>query len=108
MIFLAGYIAGAGRAAFADMIHQAGAFAPRNHARNILFALTNGVLFSHQRQTIPQEQAGEEGAEIFRAILFDAADDFQPWEILPKIDANIGEMFVILEENVVFRFEFLD
>ena len=96
MIFLARNIAGARRAAFADVVQQARPFPPRDHARDILLTLADGVLLAHKRETVPQQKAGKEWAKILCAVFFDTADDVQPREILPQIDADIREMFVVL------------
>ena len=65
-------------------------------------------MFAYERETIPQEQAGKEGAKVLCAVFLHAANDLQPGKILPQIDANIGKVFIVLEQNIILRLEFLD
>ncbi|MPM33462.1 hypothetical protein SDC9_80037 [bioreactor metagenome] len=53
VIFLAGNIARARSAAFADVVHEARPLPPRDHARDILFALADWVVLAHQRKSVP-------------------------------------------------------
>ena len=55
VIFLSRDVAGARGAALADVIQQARALTPRNHPRDILLTLANGILLAYERKTIAQE-----------------------------------------------------
>ena len=108
VVLCARNLARAGRTAFADMVHQAGTLPPCRRFFQILFAVAHRKMLPHNIHAVAQSDAGEEGAKIFGAVCLDAAHDFHPREILPVIDANIGEVLVVLEQDVVFRPELLD
>ena len=108
VVFLAADLAGAGRAALAHMVHQTGPLAPGDGPFEILFAVADGEMIAHHVHALAQQQGGEIGAKIARAVLFYAADDLNAGKILPKIDAHIGKVLVVLEQDVVLGLELLD
>lgn len=79
------------------MIHQALALPPRNHTRDVLLALANRVLLAYERETIPQEQAGEEGAKRTLHHPFTRRTTSSRGKSLLEIDADVGKVFVVLE-----------
>ena len=70
--------------------------------------MTDGEVLAHDIHAVPQRDAGKKRTEIARAIVLHAADDFDAREVLPIIDAHIGKMLVVLEQDVITRLELLD
>ena len=107
MIGLPCHIAGARGAALAHMVHQARALPARHGALQVFFAVAYGKVFAHDVHAVAQRDAGQERAQVTRAVLAHAADDLHARKVLPVVDAHIGEVLVVLEQDVVLGLDCL-
>ncbi len=55
----------------------------------------------HAIQHFPHGKGLKVGPEIFRAIPADLADDFHPRVIFLQIDADIGIVLIIPQEDII-------
>ena len=57
---------------------------------------------------LPKDDGGQVGPQVRGPILPDAAHHLHPGEVLPKVDPHIGEVLVVLQEDIILGHELLD
>ena len=108
VIGLPAHLAGAGGAALADVVHEAGALPSGDGPGHVLPAGADGEVGPDDGHLLPQDDGRQVGPEIGGPVLAYAAHHLHPGKVLLEVDPHVGEVLIVLQEDVVLGHELLD
>ena len=108
MIGFPAHLSRAGGATLADVVHEAGPLPPGDGPGHVLPAGPDGEVGPDDGHLLPKGDGGEIGPQVRGPVPLDAADHLHPGKVCLQVDPHVGEVLIVLQEDIILGHELLD